>query len=100
MFEKFCLAFDVKFQGLNTEINERHLSILNYSKGAVRFMKEFQGQSFQEGLYRVHKTSDLDKWNSIIFDSFPTYSNKIFCFSYKTFQIYINGRLFGMSKIV
>jgi hypothetical protein len=82
MFDKFFLTYDVKFKGFDTELKERHLAVLNHSIGAVTFMKEFQGQTFNKGLYRIHKISDLDKWNSILFDTFPSYKNKIFCFSY------------------
>jgi len=82
MYKKFCSKFDVKFNDFNTELNGNHLSILNQSSGAVTFMKEFQGQSFKKGLYRIHKISELDKWNNIVLDSFPSYRNKIFCFSY------------------
>ncbi|WP_052427346.1 hypothetical protein [Neobacillus niacini] len=82
MFDKFCSTFDVKFKDFDTELKESHLAILNQSFGAVTFMKAFQGQTFKEGLYSVHKTNELDKWNNIVFETFPSYTNKIFCFSY------------------
>lgn len=82
MFDKFCLTFDVKFEDFDKELKEKHIAKLNKSFGAVTFMKEFQGQTFKEGLYRVHKTTELDKWNNILFETFPSYTNKIFCFSY------------------
>jgi hypothetical protein len=82
MFDRFCKIFDVKFKDFDTELQGNHLAILERSSGAVTFMKEFQGQTFKEGLYRVHKASELDKWNHIVYEAFPFYSNKIFCFSY------------------
>jgi hypothetical protein len=82
MLDKFCKTFDVKLKDFDTELKGNHLAILERSFGAVTFMKEFQGQTFKEGLYRVHKVSELDKWNNIVYEAFPAYTNKIFCFSY------------------
>lgn len=104
MFDKFCKTFDVKFKDFDTKLKESHLAILNQSLGAVTFMKEFQGQTFKEGLYRVHKTNDLDKWNNIVFETFPSYTNKIFCYSYdwlgRHFALDFTRRLEGEPMIL
>jgi hypothetical protein len=82
MFNKFCSTFDGEYKGFNTDLNVGYPSILKHSVGAVEFMAKFQGKSFNNGLYRVHKINELDKWNDIVTEAFPYFKNNIFCFSY------------------
>jgi hypothetical protein len=82
MFNKFCSAFDVEYKDLNSDLNLSYKSILKKSLGAVEFMTRFQGETFKNGLYRVHNLNEIVKWNDIVTEAFPYYKNKIFCFSY------------------
>ena len=82
MFEKFCSKFDATIKNNNVELQERHKDILNRSIGAVVFMQNFEGITFKDGLYRIHKVSELNKWKQLIYEAFPMFTNKIFCFSY------------------
>lgn len=46
------------------------------------FMKHCAGKSFLNGLYRVLKTEDIEKWTSIVCEAFPSYLGKISVFGY------------------
>lgn len=82
MFNKFCSAFDVEYKDLNSDLNVSYQSILKQTLGAVEFMTKFQGETFKNGLYRVHNLNEIVKWNDIVREAFPYFKNQIFCFSY------------------
>jgi hypothetical protein len=42
----------------------------------------FGGTSFNRGLYRVIRASDLDEWNARVLLGFPEFANRITCFGY------------------
>jgi hypothetical protein len=46
------------------------------------FMNVFEGKDFGKGLYRVHYKNEIDKWNGIISEMYPNYTNGFYCFSY------------------
>lgn len=49
---------------------------------AEEFLKIYQGQSFLDGLYRIHNFSEIAKWNDIVGKSFPKYLGKINVFAF------------------
>ena len=64
-----------KYEGLHHEIN-------SHANGFVEMFNLYDGQSFGDGLYRLHKTSDFDYWNKMIGRAFPKYEHRIHCFGY------------------
>ena len=48
----------------------------------VKLLSEFGGSSFNGGLYRVVRVSDLDTWASRIGDAFPEFGGRVTCFGY------------------
>jgi len=47
-----------------------------------KLFSEFGGGSFNGGLYRVTRVSDLDTWASRIGDAFPEFKGRVTCFGY------------------
>ena len=56
------------------------------SQKDIHSMEEFlgycSGKSFLNGLYRIHYTADIPKWNDIVGKSFPKFAGKIKTFGY------------------
>lgn len=73
--ESVLLRFDEQFQLLN------------------KLFEKYSGSSFNNGLYRIHKTNEIDKWNDILIESFPKFKNRIECFGYDWL-----GRHFALDK--
>ena len=46
------------------------------------FLRACSGKSFLNGLYRIHNTEDMTKWNEIVGKTFPQYMDKINVFGY------------------
>ncbi len=78
MFEKFF-----NFVGIPNDI-----SIQNNND----FLKVCSGKSFLNGLYRIHRIEDIEKWNEIIGKTFPPAKDQITVFGYdwlgRTFAIF------------
>lgn len=51
------------------------------------------GLSFLNGMYRMFKTDDIDKWNNIVEQSFPRYKGLFDVFGYDWL-----GRIFAVKK--
>lgn len=62
-------------------------------ENAMKLIEFYQGKSFKDGLYRLHKTSDIEKWNEIVSEAFPEAKNLITCFGYDWL-----GRQFAVYK--
>lgn len=58
------------------------------------FMSIFDGKTFLDGMYRTFKSSEIDKWNAIVGDSFPLYKGKFTVFGYDWL-----GRVFAINNI-
>jgi hypothetical protein len=61
-----------------------HRAIDKWDKGAPElhdFMLQYSGCSFAGGLYRVHAVSDVEKWTQLCVEGFPTFADRILCFS-------------------
>ena len=46
------------------------------------FLEQCSGKSFLNGLYRIHFTADIPKWNDIVGRAFPKFANIIKVFGY------------------
>ena len=46
------------------------------------FLEYCSGKSFLNGLYRIHNTEDIPKWNGIVGKAFPEFSGRIRTFGY------------------
>jgi hypothetical protein len=68
MFEKF-LDFIKEDKKINIRSTEE-------------FIKQYNGKTFLNGLYRIHQTNDLKKWNDIIERTFPMTIGKVSVFGY------------------
>lgn len=55
------------------------------------FLKLYDGKTFLNGLYRICKLADVEKWNGIVEDAFPSVKGQITVFGYDWL-----GRVFTM----
>ena len=46
------------------------------------FLEYCSGKSFLNGLYRIHSSADIPKWNAIVGKAFPEFAGRIKTFSY------------------
>ncbi|MCD7835586.1 MAG: DUF1851 domain-containing protein [Lachnospiraceae bacterium] len=60
---------------------------------ANEFLASIQGKTFLNGMFRVFKVSEIEKWCKIVEQSFPAYKNQVDVFSYDWL-----GRIFALSK--
>ena len=51
-------------------------------QSAEEFLEYCSGKSFLNGLYRIHNTEDIPKWNGIVGKAFPEFSGRIRTFGY------------------
>ena len=58
-----------------------------------KLFTEFGGGSFNGGLYRVARVSDLDTWAARIGDAFPEFKGRVTCFGYDWL-----GRVFAVDE--
>ena len=79
MFEKF-----LDYVGYKT--NNKFISIKD-------FLNSMNGMSFFNGMYRIFKNDDIDKWNNIVGQSFPRYKGRFDVFGYDWL-----GRVFALNK--
>ena len=68
MFRKFF-----EFAGENNKQN---------MQSTEEFLEYCSGKSFLNGLYRIHNTEDIPKWNDIVGRAFPKFAGKIKTFGY------------------
>lgn len=61
--------------------------------GLNELIARFGGASFNRGLYRVMRASDVHEWDARIALAFPTYTNQIRCFGYDWL-----GRVFAVDN--
>lgn len=60
---------------------------------AKEFCDLMNGESFLNGMYRLFKTEDIDKWNHITEQAFPMYKDRFDVFGYDWL-----GRIFALNK--
>ena len=51
------------------------------------FLEQCSGKSFLNGLYRIHFTADIPKWNDIVGRAFPKFANIIKVFGYDWWDV-------------
>jgi hypothetical protein len=89
MFEIFKRHFLLDSGSVPTGL----VSGANVPPGTASLFAEFGGSSFNGGLYRVVRVSDLDTWASRIGDAFPEFKGRITCFGYDWL-----GRVFAVDE--
>jgi hypothetical protein len=83
MFDKFKTSFVI--DSYLQQKNKKQANLLKTSNqiNCINvFLDEFEGSSFEKGLYRIHTTVNIDKWTTIVENAFPDFKNKIVCFAY------------------
>ena len=50
--------------------------------GLLEFFECLSDYSYNGGLYRTHSFQNIEKWNHIVGEAFPEFSNRIFCFGF------------------
>lgn len=92
MFENFCQFFNAPEQ----KESSKSISLSNLqrsTKGFFELFSSYNGDSFGEGLYRLHDISKMDYWNKNITKVFPEFSGRVSCFGYDWL-----GRQFALDK--
>ncbi len=90
MYNKFANFFNVssiqKYKDINFNIIK--------NKDILNLLLVFNGESFGNGLYRIHNYKEINYWNSLLGEIFPNFKNKIICFGYdwlgRQFALYNN----------
>lgn len=80
MFKEFLEKFELD-QNKESESSEA----FNFGERAIDLnecFQKFSGMSFNNGLYHFHSAHSIEKWNVIVGEAFPQFSERIFCFSY------------------
>lgn len=83
IFTNFCNEFNASLSKEKTILLSDELKrIFKSSNGAVEFLQRFAGNTFKDGLYRIHNVDEIDKWNNIVNGTFPEFADFIICFAY------------------
>ncbi|MBC7765263.1 MAG: DUF1851 domain-containing protein [Hyphomonadaceae bacterium] len=78
MYKSFCKYVGIdEYSFSNTNANNK-----NSTDGNKELFKAFGGQSFNDGLYRIHDIDHIERWNSTITEAFPEFKGRISCFGY------------------
>ena len=77
---------------------EKFLNFVGYENNEKinntdEFCRLLNGKSFLNGMYRLFKTDEIEKWTAITEQSFPLYKGRISVFGYDWL-----GRVFGLNK--
>ena len=84
MFERFLQNFPQTYLPSKTETSN-HFDLANLFEQArlsKQFLSEFEGSTFSNGLYRIHRLAEIEKWTQIVETIFPNFKGFIKCFSY------------------
>jgi hypothetical protein len=83
MFENYSNYFNVEKVNPNSQVKEfAFTDIQKKAKGFIEFLSAFQGETFGNGLYRIHKLEDINKWEQEISQAFPEFKRRICCFAF------------------
>ncbi len=79
--------FESNFRPDNSARSERQdLSPISHlervASGNVDFLSRHAGESFNQGLYRIHAVHGMARWTETVATAFPSFKGRIFCFSY------------------
>jgi hypothetical protein len=80
---------DCVISGLETQAPE----MIRHMPDAVAFLAQYEGTTFNRGVYRLLSLQTTDKWNRLIIDAFPDYEGRIWPFGYDWL-----GRMFVLDK--
>lgn len=81
MFQNFYQFFNIPEQrGFYSSISLN--SFQTNTKGFFELFSSNNGESFGDGLYRLHDFGKIDYWNEFIAKGFPDFSGRIMCFGY------------------
>ena len=77
MLNNFTTFFKKQENKIYNYTNNEQLQEINrHANGFIEMFSLYDGESFGDGLYRLHKISDFNYWNSMITRAFPEYENK------------------------
>jgi len=83
MFKKFKKFFNFEHA---ESVNQTQTIALNITQqkthGFFELLNAYEGNSFGNGVYRLHEYKNIEKWNEIILSGFPEFRNRIACFGY------------------
>ena len=82
MFENFFSYFNKQINKSFNGHDEVLQRIGQHANGFVEMFSVYEGESFGDGLYRLHEISEFSYWNDMIGRAYPEYRNKIHCFGY------------------
>ncbi|MFA0814295.1 MAG: T6SS immunity protein Tdi1 domain-containing protein [Anaerofustis sp.] len=83
MFENFCRFFNTNPIDEGKDIADEYKNKVNQAAtGYNQLMANCEGMTFGNGLYRLHKLSEIKKWNEIVEEAFPDFAGRIECFGY------------------
>lgn len=83
MFETFLKYFNAQKVISDTRIETFTFDeVQKKANGFIEFLRNFQGETFGNGLYRIHKLEDIKKWNQEILQAFPEFKGRISCFAF------------------
>lgn len=90
MFESFQRSFsrDAALSVPNSG-NALHCDVANWSN----LLDRFGGASFENGLYRLVRPSDVDTWNGRVGSAFPAFGERVVCFGFDWL-----GRVFAVDS--
>ena len=72
MFPEFHRHYKITGKVLPENPAREQLDSLFYEAiGAVEFLSECEGATFNHGIYRMHTTQTLRKWEAIVSEAFP-----------------------------
>jgi hypothetical protein len=74
--------FSLKFNADNSKDTNFGDNVVIEPLEVQLFMKEFQGQSFNDGIYRVHAVDKAINYTRMLENIFTEYIGAIYCFSY------------------
>ncbi len=77
MFDKF-----IKHTGFKERYQLNNIKNDSIPCEIRKLLSMFAGETFNNGLYRIHKESNIEKWNQNIFEMYPNFRNTICCFGY------------------
>jgi hypothetical protein len=81
MFENFYQFFNVPERNGTYD----SISLNNFqtsTNGFFELFSSYNGDSFGEGLYRLHDISKVDYWNECISKGFPEFTGRVTSFGY------------------
>lgn len=77
-FSKFFNVSSTKKNDISNMLNDHQ----SHTEGFEEMFSCYNGQTFGEGLYRLHDINKIESWNKNIIKAFPEFSGRITSFGY------------------